>query len=427
MRHRGAKLGFVALLCTLALGCATTGVDSGEEVASPLARDLAPEVSSADAAALVADNTAFACDLFRQVRHDAANVFVSPYSVSLALAMTYAGAESETAAEMAEALRFGLPEERLHPAMNALDLRLAQLGDGKTAPRLSIANAIWGRRGYTFLEPFLDTLAVNYGAGLRTLDFANAPEPSRRTINTWVSDRTEGTIKDLLPPNSVTPATAIVLTNAVYFLAPWETPFAPEATTDGPFRLTDGSTVSAKLMHQGLTQLYGEGAIGGASYQAVELPYKGGELAMLAILPEAGGIDALEENLTAEALAAATDSLSERTVYLTLPTFGFDASFSLNEALESMGMVDAFDPSASDFSGMAGSRDIVITHVVHKTHVAVDEEGTEASAGTGVIGDLTGYPEDPVTVTLDRPFLFLIRDRETGIVLFLGRLGDPRE
>jgi serpin B len=376
---------------------------------------------------LVEGNTAFALDLYQflAAQQGEDNLFYSPYSISLALAMTYAGARGETGAQMADALHFTLSQDALHPAFNALDQELAQRGEGAEGKddegfRLNIANAIWGQRDYEFLELFLDVLATNYGAGLRVLDFSGAPEESRLTINDWVSEETEGRIENLIPQGTIDPLTRLVLTNAIYFNAAWAHPFQEEATQDGPFTLLDGSEVTVPMMHQ--TESFGYAR--GEGYRAVELPYDGRELSMVILLPDREGFASFEESLDGERLQAIVEALTVRQVDLTMPQFEFDARFSLNKALQALGMPAAFSGGA-DFSGMTGSKDLFISDVLHKAFVSVDEEGTEAAAATAVVMKLSAVAEEPVTVAVDHPFVFLIRDIQTGAILFVGRVVDP--
>ncbi|MEA3375385.1 MAG: serpin family protein [Chloroflexota bacterium] len=399
----------------------------GVAVASEKDRVTSPDVSDPDLNALVEGNSGFAFDLYGLLveQEGGKNLFYSPYSISLALAMTYAGARGETEEQMAEALRFKLPQEDLHPAFNALDQELAQRGEGAEGKdgegfRLNIANAIWGQEDYEFLSTFLDVLAENYGAGLRVLDFAGAPEESRVAINDWVSEQTEGKIEDLLRQGVITRLTRLVLTNAIYFSAAWADPFEEESTEEGAFRLLDGSEVSVPMMRQTESFGYAEGG----DYQAVELPYDGHELSMVIVLPEEGELEVFEDSLDAERLDAILKARERRQVALTMPRFEFEAQFSLAETLAALGMPQAFSPDA-DFSGMTGARDLFISEVVHKAFVSVDEAGTEAAAATAVVMVESAMPEEPVEMTVDQPFVFLIRDIETGAILFVGRVVDP--
>jgi len=416
------------------IGCSVVpGGPSGIEaavVASEKPRERTPDAEIDDVRALAAGNTAFALDLYRHLLEDAGdeNLFYSPYSLSIALAMTYAGAEGETAEQMAEALHLALPEPQLHAAFNRLDLLLASRGEGAEGKddqgfRLNVVNALWGQRDYEFLAGFLDTLAENYGAGLRTLDFASDPEGARETINAWVEEQTEGRIEDLIPAGVLTALTRLVLTNAIYFNAAWAEPFNEARTEDAPFTLLDGSEVSVPMMHQTTNYAYAEGE----GYRAVELPYDGHELSMLIVLPEAGTLGDYEAGPDAADLNDIVDRLQHRSVTLAMPRFETRSAFSMVDALQALGMEDAFSQQDADFSGMTEKPELYISEVVHEAFVSVDEAGTEAAAATAVVMTLrSAAPMDPVEMRIDHPFLFFIRDVETGTVLFVGRLVDPR-
>jgi serpin B len=401
---------------------------AGEVLKSDKERITSPNVTQSEQALLVEGNSAFAFGLYQKLIEElegkGGNLFYSPYSISLALAMTYVGARGETAEQMAATLQFLLEQERLHPAFNWLDAELAKRGQGAQGKdgkgfRLNIANAIWGQKDYEFLPAFLDVLAENYGAGLRILDFRTETEKSRVAINDWVSDRTEGRIKDLIPQGAINELTRLVLTNAIYFNAAWENPFDKKMTANGPFYLLDGGQVTVPMMKQTESFGYTEGE----GYQAVELLYDGGELSMVILLPASGNFEAFEEGLQAPQVDAIINDLKNTRVTLTMPQFKFESQFSLKDTLAEMGMRDAFSPDDADFSGMTGNPELFISDVVHKAFVAVDEAGTEAAAATAVIVGTTSVPtESPVAVTIDRPFIFLIRDIDTGAMLFVGRV-----
>jgi len=402
---------------------------AGEVLKSDKERITSPDVNSSDQALLVEGNSIFAFELYQKLRDKEGNLFCSPYSISLALAMTYAGANNETAQQMADTLQFMLDQDSLHAAFNWLDAQLASRGQGAQGKdekgfRLNIANAIWGQKDYEFLSAFLDVLAENYGAGLRILDFITETEASRLAINRWVYNQTEGRIKDLIPPGAINELTRLVLTNAIYFNAAWEHPFDKKMTTNGPFYLLDGGEVVVPMMKQTESFGYTEGE----GYQAVELPYDGRELSMVVLLPESGNFEAFEKGLQAQQVDAIINGLQPTEVTLTMPKFEFESEFSLRDILAGMGMPDAFSPDEADFSGMTGNRELFISDVVHKAFVAVDEAGTEAAAATAVIVGTTSAPGEPtVEVTLDRPFIFLIRDIETDTILFVGRVLNPMQ
>ncbi len=408
----------VVLLVNLLSGCAAPV--QGAELRSNKPR-LVSAASDADVGELVAGNSAFAADLYQALRREQnGNLFYSPYSISAALAMTYAGARGETEKQMADTLHYTLPQAQLHPAFNALDARLTQRS-GESF-QLHIANALWGQKDFAFLPAFLDALAENYGAGLRVLDFVGATEAARQTINRWVSEQTQGKIKDLLKPGVLDPSTRLVLTNAIYFKGKWVRPFEKNSTAEGPFTLLDGSVVNVPMMSQTGSFNYVEGE----GYQALELPYRDSDAAMLIILPQAGQFDEIESRFSFAQLTALRSRLQPRVVHLTLPKFTYESEFRLADTLARMGMPAAFSDSAADFSGMTGKRDLFIGEVVHKAFVAVDEEGTEAAAATAVVMRETAAIMGEIEMNVDRPFLFLLHDTRNGTILFMGRVLNPR-
>jgi serpin B len=407
-------------------GCAQPSAHA-MEAKSDLDRETSPQVDSSDLEKLVEGNTDFAFDLYLTLREEEGNLFYSPYSISLALAMTYAGARGETETQMAQTLHYLLPQDQLHPAFNALDLDLASRGEGVDeeqgeAFRLSIANSIWGQQDYEFLSDFLDTLALNYGAGLRLVDFASATEEARQAINGWVEEQTEGKIKDLIPQGALSELTRLVLANAIYFNAGWFHPFDEGSTQEGPFNLLDGSQISADLMFQEEEFNYAEGD----GFQVIELPYVGWDTSMVILMPESDRFEAFEAGLNSDRVTEILSDLHMQNVQLKMPKFEYESNYGLSEILAEMGMPLAFGGGA-DFSGMDGTKMLFIQNVLHKAFVSVDEEGTEAAAATAVIMDLKALPEQPVEMTIDHPFIFMIRDMKTGTVLFLGRVMNPAE
>jgi len=400
---------------------------TGMILQSEIQREQSPKVAPVDISSLTDGNSVFAFNLYQLLSEEESNLFYSPYSISAALAMTYAGARGDTEKQMADTLQFYLSQNQLHPAFNSLDQELASRGEGAQGKdgegfRLNIVNAIWGQKDYAFLTSFLDTLAKNYGAGLRILDFINETEPSRIAINDWVSDETEGRIEDLIPQGAISQMTRLVLTNAIYFNAAWQYPFEEDATSPGVFYLLHGDEVTIPMMEQQESFSYTEGD----NYQAVELPYDGQELSMVILLPDSGQFETFEEDIEYQQIKDIIENLERREVRLTMPKYEFASSFGLKKTLIDMGMPVAFSADA-DFSGMTGEKDLFISDVIHKAFVSVDEAGTEAAAATAVIMELTAMPETPVEVTLNRPFIFLIRDIETGAILFVGRVMNPGE
>lgn len=399
-------------------------------VQSNQARLQAPAVAPADQQALAAGNTAFGLDLYQTLAGRPGNLFFSPYSISLALAMTYGGARGQTQAQMADALHFTLPPDLLHPAFNALDQQLAQRaeagGKGSNGKgfRFHIVNDLWGQKDYPFLAEYLDLLAQNYGAGMRPMDFPANPEAARKEINDYIARQTEDRIKDLIPGGAIDADTRLVLTNAIYFNAAWQIQFDGKLTKPAPFTLLDGSQAEVPMMQisgaKNFAYLRGEG------FQAVSLPYENNQLSMLVLLPDGGAFQQFEAGLTAAQLDDIRSQLRSELVALKMPRFTFESDFGLVDALQALGKTDAFDPMLADFSGMTGDRSLYIGDVIHKAFVDVNEAGTEAAAATAVIMELASAPvEQPVELTVDRPFLFLIVDEPTGTVLFFGRVTNP--
>ena len=393
-----------------------------------------PSASDSELDDLVSGNSAFAFDLYRTLSSEDGNLFYSPYSISIALGMTYAGARGETERQMADTLYFDLPQDTLHPAFNTLYLDLNSRSGGKqdndpSAFRLNVANALWGRQDYQFLDEFTNVIGENYGAAVRLTDFVGQPEESRVRINDWVANETEDRITDLIPPGKFEERPpALVLTNAIYFNAAWVRKFKPMPTpTD--FHKLDGETVAAPMMNRSGKRQY----TSGDGYQAVDLLYSFSKMSMTILLPDSGTFEAFEKSLDDELVARMTKDLEARRVVLTMPKFEFESTFDLVETLMTIGMSNAFDSSRADLSGMDGRscmagdvQCLFLSDVIHKAFVAVDEEGTEAAAATASIAmPVSGAPGPPVEVIVDRPFIFLIRDRSTGTILFVGRVLDP--
>lgn len=420
-------LQFSSVLAILSLLLSACGPTANITKAD-LQRDTSPNVDENDYHALTDENNAFALELYQSLRSQDGNLIYSPYSISLALAMTYAGARGETESEMAQTLRF-LPQDKLHAALNALDLELARRGEtsskDETPLQLNIANAVWAEQTFPFLQDYLDVLAENYGAGVRLADFINQYETVRKEINSWVSNETNDKIEDLLPEGVLKPSTRMVLVNAIYFKADWLTPFEPNNTHDAPFHLLDGSDVQVKMMSE---SLFGIPYAQGDGYQAVSLPYQGETAVMDIIVPDEGRFEEFESALDIQKLNEILGGMqTSGGMELELPKFSFTTDFGLKDQLTAMGMPDAFDPDRADFSGMTGKKELYIDNVLHKAFVAVDEKGTEAAAATAVIMEVTSVMLPDVTVTIDRPFIFMIRDLPSRQILFAGRVLNPAE
>ena len=376
-------------------------------------------VSDADVGALVRGNNAFAVGLYSAVSYRDGNLFISPYSISSALAMTYAGARGNTAAQMAHALRYDLAPEQLHESFSELS---KLFNSGGESYRLSVANALWSQVGLRFLPEYISAVESYYDAGLREVDFVHDTEAARLTINRWVEDKTENKIVDLIGPGVLDPLTRLVLTNAIYFKGQWEKQFRPEQTAEAPFCLSTGKQVIVPFMHQVETFRYAETA----SAQVLELPYSGNELAMTILLPKPdSSLAELEAAIRTDGIRPILEALSPTKVDVSIPRFKFEAELSLGEYLQQLGMTDAFSDNLADFSGISDTF-LYITHVLHKAFIEVNEEGTEAAAATAVVMGTKSIQLDlPEIFVADRPFIFLIRDLRTGTILFMGRMADP--
>ncbi|WP_435175036.1 serpin family protein [Halorussus sp. AFM4] len=394
-----------------------------------------PDLAADKLAEQLRGNVGFALDLLGVLREQRAapNLFVSPYSVSVAMAMTYAGARGETRTELADALRYELDGGDLHAAFGALAAEFERRNaDGKTASgrvmtereadagpafELTTANSAWGQEDYPFSRAYLDLLDAYYRAGLQLADFSGDPEAARQRINEWVAERTNDRIEDLLPKGSIDATTRLVLTNAVYFSARWRVPFSEEQTEPRQFTALDGTTAEVPTMHQSVETNYV--AVGG--HRLVELPYANQQTSMVVVLPAEGEFEAFERALTVDRLAVMLDRAEEALVDLALPKFEVRSAFSLVEALEELGVETAFTGQA-DFGGMVeGEGGPFLDDIVHQSFVTVDERGTEAAAATAAIV-AESAPARQAEMTVDRPFLFYIRDRPTETPLFVGRV-----
>ncbi len=372
----------------------------------------------------VADSVnAFSADLYTRLAAEKdGNLFFSPASISAALTLTYAGARGETAEEMAAVLHLPQPADAVHPAWAALLGALKSSDKGLT---VSTANALWGQRGFGFDAGYVSLVGKYYGGGLREADYAADPDAAREEINGWVAANTANRIRDLLAPGEVTTDTRLVLANAVYFKGKWAKAFDPKDTRERDFRTSDGETVKVGMMHARESFEYAETN----TVQVLEMPYRGDRFAMVVVLPRAAdGLPAVEKALTAGTLDRWLGRLEPAEVTTDLPRFESTAKLSkLTETLRAMGMIRAFGADA-DFSGLAPGRQLYLSFVVHKAFVEVDEEGTEAAAATGVgmaWGGISVLRER--TFTADHPFLFFIRDTQSGVILFMGRFTGPGE
>jgi serpin B len=417
MKRWTATLVMVAALASVAfLGAGVA--------APPVKNQELNELRGGDVSTVVAGNNQFAFDLYARLAKEKGNVFVSPASISTALAMTYAGARGQTADEMAKTLHLTLEPGRLNPAFGAL-LREWKAEGKKHGSELSIANALWGQKGFGFLPDFLNITRRDYGAGLVEVDFATDPELARRTINEWVEQQTRNKIKELFKPGTLDGSTRLALTNAIYFKGDWEAPFMKNVTRDQDFHLTAADKIKVPMMYRSASYRYGDNE----TCQALEMPYKGNDLSMLVLLPrKVDGLPELEKLLSASRLKDWLGKLRSEKVDVSLPRFTTTREYQLNDALAAIGMSSAFDKDRADFTGMNGSGPrLFLSVVVHKAYVDVNEQGTEAAAATGAAFPLAAArPAKRQTFRADHPFLFLIRDIRSGSILFLGRVSNPQ-
>ena len=418
-------------LTLLVAACGGEVAASGSEgfISSDLPRAVS-DAPPADLAAAASAEQAFAADLYGVLAAGDENLVFSPLSIHLALAMALGGAKGETATQMESALRVaGIDPAKLHAALNGLDATLTSrnrteppVDDREQKVQVSVVNSLWGQEGFAFLSEYLDLLAANYGAGMRLVDFQTAAEEARVAINDWVAAQTNDRITDLIPQGAIDALTRLVLVNAVYLDATWALPFSPDATFDAPFTLLDGTQVTVPTMHQSISTLYGEGD----GWRAIDLPYTGDELSLLIVVPDDGRFDDVQAALSAGLLDQVRASLTAGEVDLSLPKFQIRTQAGLSEALQGLGMTDAFDPNAADFSGISTADQLYVSDVIHEAFIAVDEDGTEAAAATAVIIGTTSAPVSMIELNVDHPFLFFLQDRATGAVLFVGRVMNPQ-
>lgn len=377
------------------------------------------EYGSANTVRLIEGNTAFAFALYQELKHEQGNLFFSPHSLSTALAMTYAGARGNTASQMRKALCFRLDPEQLHPAFAQLDEKIKAINK-KGQIQLKAANALWPQQGYGFMETFLALAEAYYGVQIRAVNYLDS-EAARREINAWVEEKTEQMIQELIPPGVFDHLTRLVLVNAIYFKGSWADQFDPSRTAEATFYLPQAEQVGAPLMTMKGELRYAQED----DLQILELPYAGGDLSMLVLLPsQVNGLGKLEASLTLENLNRWSRVLWAHEVQVFLPKFKIEFPMKLNETLKAMGMQDAFE-STADFSGLDGSKLLFIKAVLHKAFVEVNEEGTEAAAATAVVVKARSMGPPPAVFRADHPFVFLIRENLTGNILFLGRLVNP--
>ena len=431
-------LSMLSVRCTESNPAATNTDDTQAPFA--VAKSASVERATGDVAdALIAEQATsintFAAQMYAQLAAEQeGNIFFSPYSIVSALGMTAAGAEAETDRQIREALSVTLQGDDFHAALNGIDQSLEQHSTSTEKLTMTVANDAWVQSGWEFRVDYLDLLSRYYGAGVNLLDFISRPDESRVVINTYIADQTNQKITNLLPQGSITTLTRLVLTNAVYFLADWVYQFDKSLTTDEPFRLLDGSRVTVPMMK---LEPEGNGSQVELQYawdpehkvRTLQLPYSGDRMAMTLFLPDTNAFEDFEEALSHELLQSMISRLSDTKLPpVRLPRFTFTSpAISLKKAFRALGMSDAFDPNKADFSGIDGERDLYVFDILHKAFIAVDEAGTEAAAATAVIIGTTSVPTHIPRFVADRPFVYCIRDTQTGVILFMGKVEDPRE
>ncbi|MBN1696733.1 MAG: hypothetical protein JW881_04405 [Spirochaetales bacterium] len=403
-------------------------VQGYELVRSDLERNTSPETEDGELAGLVNGNTAFALDFYRMIAGSEENIVFSPHSISVVMAMCCAGARGSTESQIANVMHFTLGRDRLHNAFNALDLelpkRISKTIDGEPVDLcvVNTANSLWGQTGYPFLDDFLDILAVNYDAGMHAVDFLSDPELCRTAINEWVAERTEGKIDELFRQGDIKSNVRLIIANTLYFKSEWHTKFDPANTAPGIFTLLDGTTVTAEMMYN--RRVRGNGKEVPGMYKVGYLDFYNWNYSMVILLPETGRFGEIESSLTPETLGEMIYANTEdKMLEFTMPKFNFGWGGSIKDTLSDLGMTDAFT-DAANLDGITTHEKLMIYDVIHKATIAVDENGTEATAATGAtIGPPSEPP--PMTIVVNRPFIFVIRSRTTGAILFAGRVLDP--
>jgi serpin B len=377
---------------------------------------------------LVQDNSVFAVDLYKTICTEKGNIFFSPYSISLALSMTYAGAGGNTAEQMRRALKFSLKRDEIYSSYEILESKLKKI-DAAGHVRLNSVNSLWPQKDYALLPKYLDVVSKYYRASVTPLDFKHGGEIAREKINNWVATETQEKIQDIIPPGVLDDSTRLVLANAVYFKGNWERKFESDLTQETPFFLSKDNNVQSRMMTQTGHYNYGANEL----LQILQLPYVGNELSMLVLLPrELDGLKSLEDQLSISSLNDWKSKMKQNEVVIFLPKFKNLSSFELKDTLVAMGMSDLFSPRNADLSGMAAfdpNNPLFLSEAIHKAFVEVGEEGTEAAAATAILGRVMGHKSDsekkPPIFRADHPFIFLIQENVTGSIVFLGRVSEP--
>ena len=418
------KIGFIAIpiTCIVVIGTVISLVDLSEPNPKTTTQIQLADDANATAESittLVDSMNNFSFNFYQQIgTSEEGNIFFSPYSIFVALSMAYEGAEGDTAAEMQSILNILQNDSAQFGSFARVYNLLNENQDGYT---IKTGNAFWAHQDYTFLPEYLSLLENFYMAEANELDFAQNVEAAE-TINNWIEEQTNDKIKDMIDASMLSELTKLVLTNAIYFKGLWANQFDPENTFEADFETTVDETVAVNMM----SEVDGYNYTETDDLKILELNYAGDDLSMVIILPRENDISIAESAMSVENLASWIDDVHEQEIIVQIPKFKFEKKYTLNDLLKEMGVVDAFIPGVADFSGMDGARNLFISIVLHQSYVEVNEEGTEAAAATAVIMELTAIPDQKELIA-DHPFIFLIRHKETGAVLFMGRVTDPSE
>ncbi len=404
---------------------ALAGIPASVAGAMTTRTDVAAQLASSPASALARADDQLALELLRQ--RSQGNLVLSPFSIITALGMVDAGARGTTASQIRHVLHVS-SQSTLESGLAALLAEVQSPPPGGTnaeeAPQLNIANGLWLQQGFSVQPAFLQTLHSDFEAQPQSADFHNAPETAREAIDEWVSTRTQHLIPELFSPNAINPQTRLVLADAIYLKALWQSEFKSSDTSPGQFTVADGKQTSTPFMRESTSLPYGQGD----HYRAVELPYRSSQLSMLALMPTGQSLDTFQRSLSTSALQRIVTSMHSRSVELRMPRFHVSEKLELKPVLSQLGMPVAFSETA-DFSGISPSQQLSIGNVVHAADLKVEERGTIAAAATGVTVEATALarPVNLVKLTLDHPFLFFLRDDRNGAILFAGRLAEPTE
>ena len=421
------KISFVVLCVTILAGCTANPTPSAQisNLTGKLAYQTAPQFTQDELQQLVASQNKFAGAIFLYQAEAKENLVISPYSLYQALSMLYAGAAGETASEMRLAMRLPWEDARVHRLINALNQQILSSADSGAEQdqgfELQTANALWAAQDRQYQQAFLDTLSQNYDAGLKILNFADASAASN-AINTWVAEQTHQKITRLAEPSMFSPNTALALTNAVYFKAAWQYPFNEAATTAEPFTLLSGEQQNVPTMH--LRETFNVSVT--EELTVVQLPYAGGKMVMEILMPSPDLWNSPEGLGQLWSTGANYPEMQPVYVSLSMPKFRIEPpTMDLIPALNANGMRLAFTDNA-DFSGISGDQSLYVSTIAQKTYIDVDEHGTEATAATiAVVTEKSAPGEEPLQITIDRPYIFQVRDTATGAILFMGTVVQP--